>query len=180
MTEETQTFNIGFHRYVAQQIESGRATTGLIEGSHEQLLAEVERLTKLVFPEPAKPQTVTAPVAVDTLVGLMDVLAKHVPTAEVQVEHMGTKSSPGYMGSYRGYYDQLAIRPDGQNPMTVADVVKKLRTIFRKGIPGEGGPYEVRTFTGVWVDRGQAEGQHLTAVRTEDGIVILMTESRDW
>lgn len=50
MTEETQTFDIGYHRFVAAQIESGRAARAMIEDSHEHLLAEVERLTYLVPP----------------------------------------------------------------------------------------------------------------------------------
>lgn len=178
-TQTAPTFDIGFHRYVAQQIESGRATTGLIEGSHEQLLAEVERLTYLVSPAKLKLPASTEPVEVSTLLRLIDVLAKQPRNAEVQVEYMGMKSSPGSMGSYRGMYDQLAIDPDGSKPQTVADVLKALRTIKRKGFGWDGGPYPVESHTGVWVDRGQAEGQHLCGVKVEGGIVIIMTESRD-
>lgn len=180
MTEETPTFDIGYHRFVAAQIESGRATTAMIEGSHEHLLAEVERLTCLVSPAKLHLPASTEPVEVSTLVGLIDVLAKQRRNADIQVEYMGMKSSPGYMGSYRGSYDELAIRPNGREPQTVDDVLKTLRTIKRKGIQGEGGPYEVKPHTGVWVDRGQAEHQHLSGVRVQGGIVIIMTESRDW
>ncbi|QOD05964.1 hypothetical protein [Pseudarthrobacter sp. BIM B-2242] len=173
-------FNISHHRWVASQIQSGRATSALVEGSHEQLLAEVERLTHLVSPAKRNLPGSTEPVEVSTLLGLIDALAKQRRDADIQVEYMGMKSSPGYMGSYRGMYDQLAIAPDGTDPQTVADVVKSLRTIKRKGINGEGGPYEVQTHTGVWVDRGQAEHQHLSGVRVDGGIVIIMTEPREW
>lgn len=177
---DDHSFNIEYHRFVASQINSGRATTAMIEGSHEQLLAEVERLTHLVSPAKLKKAASTVPAEASTVPGLIDVLAKHRRDAAVQVEYMGMKSSPGYMGSYRGMYDQLAIHPDGPKPQTVADVLKSLRAIKRHGINGEGGPYEVQPHTGVWVDRGQAEQQHLSGVRVEGGIVILMTESRDW
>lgn len=93
---------------------------------------------------------------------------------------MGMKSSPGYMGSYRGYYDQLAIDPDGSEPKSVSDVLKELRAVRRKGINGDGGPYPVKSYTGVWVDRGQAQQQHVSGVRVDGGIVVIMTEERDW
>lgn len=179
MPSETA-FNIDYHRFVASQIRSGRATTGMTEGSHEQLLAEVERLTHLVSPAKRNLPASTEPVEVSTLLGLIAVLAKQRRDADIQVEYMGMKSSPGYMGSYRGMYDQLAIAPDGTEPQTVADVVKSLRTIKRKGINGDGGPYEVQTHTSVWMDRGQAEGQKLSGVRVDGGIVIIMTEPREW
>jgi hypothetical protein len=173
-------FDISHHRWVASQIRSGRATAATIEGSHEWLLAEVERLTYLVSPAKLKLAARTEPVPVDTLVGLIDVLAKHHKAADVQVEYMGMKSSPGSMGSYRGFYDQLAIDPDGREPMTVASVLKELRTLRRKGISGDGGPYEVKPHTGVWVDKGQAEQQHLSGVRVDGGVVVIMTEPREW
>jgi hypothetical protein len=84
------------------------------------------------------------------------------------------------MGSYRGMYDQLALHPDGRDPKTVADVLKELRGIRRKGIVGDGGPYPVKPYTGVWVDRGQAEQQHVSGVRIDGGVVVIMTEERDW
>jgi hypothetical protein len=180
MTEENPAFDIGYHRFVAAQIETGRATTAMIEGSHEHLLAEVERLTYLVSPAKLHLPASTEPVEVTTLVDLIDVLAKQRRNADMQVEYMGVKSSPGYMGSYRGMYDELGIYPDGKEPQTVADVLKTLRTIKRKGISGEGGPYEVKSHTGVWVDRGQAEHQQVSGVRVQGGVVIIMTEPREW
>lgn len=179
-TAQIPTFDIGYHRYVAAQIRSGRASSSMVEGSHEWLLAEVERLTYLVSPAKLKQPARTEPVEVTNLLALIDALAKHPRDADVQVEYMGMKSSPGYMGSYRGYYDQLAIDPDGREPQSVADVLKALRSIRRKGIDGDGGPYPVHAHTGVWVDRGQAQQQHISGVRVDGGIVIIMTEERDW
>lgn len=179
-TQELPAFEINHHRYVAQQIRNGRAHTHLVESSHEALLAEVERLTYLVSPSKLRQPARTEPVAADNVLALIDVLAKHPREADVQVEYMGMKSSPGYMGSYRGYYDQLAIHPDGSGPKSVSDVLKELRTIRRKGINGDGGPYPVQPHTSVWVDRGQAEQQHVSGVRVDGGIIVIMTEERDW
>lgn len=42
-TQELPVFDINYHRYVAQQVNTGRATHHMVESSHETLLAEVER-----------------------------------------------------------------------------------------------------------------------------------------
>ncbi|MCO4239483.1 hypothetical protein NG702_19090 [Pseudarthrobacter sp. MDT3-28] len=84
------------------------------------------------------------------------------------------------MGSYRGYYDQLAIDPDGKEPRSVSHVLKDLRTTRCKGVFGEGGPYPVTSYTGTWVDSGPAQQQHLSGFGVEGGIVVIRTESRDW
>lgn len=52
---------------------------------------------------------------------------------------MGVKSSPGHMRSYRGYYDQLAIDPDGREPKSIAEVLKEITSTRQKGIVGDGG-----------------------------------------
>jgi hypothetical protein len=67
-----------------------------------------------------------------------------------------------------------------RRPKSVADVLNELRSIRRKGIVGEGGPYPVKSYTGVWLDRGQAEQQHVSGVRVDVGVVVIMTEERDW
>lgn len=169
-TQELPAFEINHHRYVAQQIRNGRAQTHLVESSHEALLAEVERLTYLVSPSKLKQPARTELVEATNLLALIDVLAKHPREADLQVEYMGMKSSPGYMGSYRGYYDQLAIDPDGSEPKSVSDVLKELRAVRRKGFNGDGGPYPVQSHTGVWVDPGQAQQQHVSGVRVDGAL----------
>lgn len=43
------------------------------------------------------------------------------------------------------------------------------------------GPYTVKSYTGVWVDRGQAaEQQQVPGVRVDGGVAVTMTEERDW
>jgi hypothetical protein len=56
---------------------------------------------------------------VSNLIALIDALAKQPKNAAVMVEYLGMKSSPGDMGSYGGFYDQLAIDPNGREPKTV-------------------------------------------------------------
>jgi hypothetical protein len=179
-TQDRPAFDINHHRYVASRVECGRAHPDLVASSQEALLAEVERLTYLVSPSKLKQPARGEAVEVSNVVALIEALAKLPKNAAVVVEYMGMKSSPGYMGSYRGYYDQLRIEPNGPEPKTVAEILKELRGIRKRGIVGDGGPYPVQPFTGVWVDRGQAEQQHLSGVRVDGGIVVIMTEERDW
>jgi hypothetical protein len=118
-THELPAFDINHHRYVASRIESGRAHPDLVASSHEALLAEVERLTYLISPAKLKQPAKGKPVEMSNLIALIDALAKQPKNAAVMVEYLGMKSSPGDMGSYRGFYDQLAIDPNGREPKTV-------------------------------------------------------------
>ncbi|HEX9088687.1 MAG TPA: hypothetical protein VF867_14310 [Arthrobacter sp.] len=180
-TYEPPAFDINYHRYVASRIACGRAMPDTVAASQEMLLAEVERLTYLVSPAKLKQPTRGETVEVSNLIALIDALAKHPKNASVVVEALGMKSHPGEMGSYRGYYDQLSIEPKGREPKTVADVLKELRSIRKKGIIGDGGPYEVKPFTGVWIaEYGDCSQQHLSGVRVDGGVVVIMTEERDW
>jgi hypothetical protein len=174
-------FDINHHRYVASRVECGRAHPEMVAASQEVLLAEVERLTYLVSPAKLKLPARGEPVEVSNLIALIDALAKLPKNAAIVVEALGRKSSPGSMGSYRGYYDQLRIEPKGREPKTVAEVLKELREVRKKGIIGDGGPYEVKPFTGVWVaEYGECSQQHLSGVRVDGGVVVVMTEERDW
>lgn len=180
-TQELPAFDINHHRYVASRIACGRAHPDMVESSQERLLAEVERLTYLISPAKLKQPAKGEPVEASNLIALIDALAKQPKNAAVVVEVQGRKSSPGGMGSYRGYYDQLRIEPKGREPKTVEDIVKQLRGIRKKGIIGDGGPYPVEPFTGVWVsDYDECSQQHLSGVRVDGGVVVIMTEERDW
>jgi hypothetical protein len=131
-TQELTDFDINYHRYVASRVECGRAMPDMVASSQEMLLAEVERLTYLVSPAKLKQPAKGEPVEVSNLIALIDALAKLPRNAAVVVESLGRKSSPDGMGSYRGYYNQLSIEPNGREPKTVADVLKELR--FALGI----------------------------------------------
>mgnify|MGYP003429488610 FL=1 len=180
-TQELPAFDINHHRYVASRVECGRAHPDMVAASQEVLLAEVERLTYLISPAKLKQPAKGEPVEVTNLIALTDALAKQPKNAAVVVECLGRKTSPGDMGSYRGYYDQLRIEPKGREPKTVEDIVKQLRGIRKKGIIGDGGPYEVKPYTGVWIaDYDDCSQLHLSGVRVDGGVVVIMTEERDW
>ncbi|GAA4033461.1 hypothetical protein GCM10023063_16400 [Arthrobacter methylotrophus] len=181
-TQELSAFDINHHRYVARQIETGRATSQTVESSHEMLLAEVERLTYLVSPAKLKQPAHGVPVEASTFGPIIAVLAKQPRNASVVVEYLGRKSRPGSMGSYRGYHDELRIEPNGREPRTVADLLKDLRRFRRNGITGyKGGDYPVTDNTGVWVaEYGENSHQHVSGVRVDGGVVVIMTEERDW
>jgi hypothetical protein len=180
-TQDLPAFDINHHRYVASRVECGRAHPDMVASSQEVLLAEVERLTYLVSPAKLKQPARGETVEVSNLIALIDALAKLPKNAAVVVEALGRKSSPDGMGSYRGYYDQLAIAPKGREPKTVAEVLKELRGIRKRGIRGDGGPYPVKPYTGVWVaDYDECSELHLCGVRVDGGVVVIMTEERDW
>lgn len=182
---DTQTlpeFDIKYHRYVAQQINTGRATGQTVESSHETLLAEVERLTFLISPAKLKQPAHGVPVEAHNLGPIIEALAKKPRNASVVVEYLGRKSHPGEMGSYRGYHDELRIEPNGREPKTVADILRDLRRFRKNGISGyKGGDYPATDHTGVWVaEYGETSEQHVCGIRVDGGVVVIMTEERDW
>ena len=42
------------------------------------------------------------------------------------------------------------------------------------------GAVPVMSYTGVRVERGQAEQQHVAGVRVDGSVAVIMTEERDW
>jgi hypothetical protein len=181
-TQELPAFDINHHRYVAQQVRTGRAHHHMVESSQEMLLAEVERLTYLISPAKLKQPAKGEPVEAHSLGPIIAALAKQPRNASVVVECLGTKSHPGEMGSYRGYHDELRIEPNGRAPKTVADVLKELRRFRKSGITGyKGGDYPATDRTGVWVaEYGECSQQHVSGIRVDGGVVVIMTEERDW
>ncbi len=181
-TDTLPAFDINHHRYVAQKAREGRAHPHMVESSQEVLLAEVERLTYLVSPAKLKQPAHGVPVEASTFGPIVAALAKQPRNASVVVECLVRKSHPGSIGSYRGYHDELRIEPNGREPQTVADVLKDLRRFGKSGITGyKGGDYPVTDRTGVWVaEYGESSQQHVSGVRVDGGIVVIMTEERDW
>ena len=181
-TQELPGFDINYHRYVASRVACGRAMPDTVAASQEMLLAEVERLTYLVSPAKLKQPAHGLPVEAHNLGSIITVLAKHPRNAAVVVEYLGSKSHPGEMGSYRGYHDELRIEPKAREPKTVADVLKDLRRFRKNGISGyKGGDYPATDRTGVWVaEYGECSQQHVCGVRVDGGVVVIMTEERDW
>jgi hypothetical protein len=52
--------------------------------------------------------------------------------------------------------------------------------VHRNGIVEVGEAVPVKSYTGVWVDRGQAEQQHVSGVRVDGRVAVTITEERDW
>ncbi|WP_181365109.1 hypothetical protein [Arthrobacter sp. HMWF013] len=91
-THELPAFDINHHRYVAQQIQTGRAHHHMVESSQEMLLAEVERLTFLISPAKLKQPAMGEPVEAYNLGPSVEVLAKQPRNAAVVVEYRGIRS----------------------------------------------------------------------------------------
>lgn len=177
--ESAPTFDINHHRWVAQKAREGRASQHTVEASQEALLAEVERLTYLVSStHPAH----SDPIEAQTLGEVIASLAGQPRNAAVLVDYYGARSQPGEISSYAAYDDQLRIGPQGREPKTVGEVLEDLRRFRKYGITGrEGGGYPVTDATALWVAYYAEESQQrVSGVRVDGGIVIIMTESRDW
>jgi hypothetical protein len=90
----------------------------------------------------------------------------------------GWRSHPGKLGSYRGYYDHLAIEPV-DNPTTVGDFLKQAKAAVGKTFQGyKGGDYKMAGYTPVWVSPyGEVSGRRFIGVVFDGETVRLL--SRD-
>lgn len=87
--------------------------------------------------------------------------------------------SPDVM-SYRGYYDQLAIEPDGQT--TAGDLATALSEAIGESFQGyKGGDYSMSRNTPVWLSHyGDASGYAVTGVVEAEDAVILNITKEEW
>lgn len=91
-------------------------------------------------------------------------------SAEIQFED---SSSPGTLGSYRGYYRFIAIRR-GENKTVAAFLPLVQRAIGGTFTGYKGGDFTMSRMTPVWVSEyGEASGNGLVGVETVGGIVTL-------
>lgn len=110
---------------------------------------------------------------------VLKALWKMPPNAKLRVMAVGIEG----VGSYRGYYDHLAIEPGGK-PGTVAEAVTELQGAIGKTFQGyKGGDYTMTQDTPVWVSHyGEASGHRVVDVVLSgtSGDVSVLTEERDW
>jgi hypothetical protein len=83
--------------------------------------------------------------------------------------------SPADVGSYRGYYDQLAVEWTDESVMTVADFLTLLRNAVGATFEGyKGGEYRMTRDTPVWVaNYGRSDGTGITGVHEGEFDVLL-------
>lgn len=93
--------------------------------------------------------------------------------------------SIGSVGSYRGYYFNLALEPaDDDQPRNVADLLKLLDDAWGADFEGyKGGTYTMTGRTDLWVSPyGEASSQMLTRIvgRVGTDLVVLKTDEEVW
>jgi hypothetical protein len=110
-----------------------------------------------------------------TLGELIAKLEQQDADAPLAVEFYGNHFACADLGSYRGYYSDLAIEPDGNLTGTVADALTKLRGAVGKTFHGyKGGDYTMSNRTIVWVSNyGDNSGIGVTGVEVRDGLVVI-------
>lgn len=87
----------------------------------------------------------------------------------------------GDIGSYRGYYDEVALEPDGKVG-TVGEALQRLRLALGSTMTGyKGGDYVIQSSTPVWVSHyGECSGQYVTGVAILADGIGLATEQAHW
>jgi hypothetical protein len=86
--------------------------------------------------------------------------------------------APDSIGSYRGFYDHLAIGYDEGKEATVADLVAKLKEAIGKEFDGyKGGTYRMRADTPVWAaNYGDSPSTAIVGIADCDYMTVLQTE----
>ena len=112
---------------------------------------------------------------------LIDALSKLKAGAEVRFDFV--YFAPAGLGSYRGYYDHLALGY-GTNKMTVATLLEELRGALAPGKTyggWKGGDYRMTRDTPVWVDNpGESSGTAIVGLRQKyEGLFVLVTRQVD-
>lgn len=109
-----------------------------------------------------------------TLGALIDGLSQCKPDAYIQFRFASL--NPGRLRSYRGYYDHLAIEPDGSFTR-VADFLQHARHVLGKSFEGyKGGDYVMDDDTPIWVANwGDTSSTRVTGITDDDWRVIIET-----
>lgn len=104
--------------------------------------------------------------------GLIDTLAALPQDAPIQWDHGG---HVGYLRSYRGYYEQLALGSDDKARM-VADVFADARAADGETFDGyKGGSYAMSRDTPVWAaEWGDTSDYGIAGARMENGVAVLV------
>lgn len=118
------------------------------------------------------------PVPAPDLGSLIEVLADCNPDAEALVPYNGELVWPARPTYYRGFHDELAIRPDGPMHTTVGALLEILRDIRTNGFTRPGVETAAFDSTGVWVAKHrEPSGLRVTGVRDEGSRVVIVTAS---
>lgn len=96
---------------------------------------------------------------------------------DVRVQFDFNSMVPGNTGSYRGYYQDLAIAPEPHRVVTVKMVYDQFCALVGTWICGwKGGEYRVTEETALWVAHsGDASGTAVVGVKEYDYLVIIET-----
>lgn len=89
------------------------------------------------------------------------------------------------VGSYRGYYEDLALHPSDDGEIrTVADLIALLDSVLGGGFEGyKGGTYTMHGHTDLWISEySDVSGQMLTRILCRAGtdVVVLKTDEEVW
>lgn len=110
-----------------------------------------------------------------TLGELIDALEACEQNVSVVFDFVGHR--PGYLMSYRGYYDHLAIDPDGDKHVSVVDFLNILRAAIGNVYEGyKGGDFRMSRETPMWVARyGESGSTCVTGVLDAEYQVVIAT-----
>lgn len=90
-------------------------------------------------------------------------------------------TGPGNLSSYRGYYEDLAIKPGGYSPTREEFEFRLASTIGKTFVGYKGGEYTMGSGTLLWVSEyGVASGRYVSDVVESDGRIVICTAEEEW
>jgi len=110
---------------------------------------------------------------------LIDALAQENQAWPVRIERDDDYPRAAGIGSYRGYYEQLAIgsTKDGGNALCVGELLAKLRAQVGNTVTGyKGGAFRISLETPVWAAEYGECGPMVVGIDLRDYFVTLLTE----
>ena len=116
-----------------------------------------------------------------TLGELIAKLENQNPEDRLAVQYGGSVLAVEGVGSYRGYYSDLAIEPVSGPFGTVAEGLEILRGAVGQTFEGyKGGDYRMTNRTLVWVEHyGNYSGQGVTGIGVVEDVVVITSEEID-
>jgi hypothetical protein len=117
-----------------------------------------------------------AAIPASDLGSLIEALAACDPEAEALVTYNGELAWPGRPTFYRGFHDELAIRPDAPVRTSVASLLEHLRDIRANGFTRPGVETAAFGNTALWVAKyREPSGLRVTGVRNEGSRAVIVT-----
>ena len=89
--------------------------------------------------------------------------------------------SPGEEQSYRGYYSDLALEPESNEPKTVEALLHQLKAALDKEYMGyKGGDFLMDGSTPLWVSKyGEGDGRAIIGIQQDIEKVVLVTKETE-